>query len=450
MAKLLSTILLAFAAAAPALALAQNQDAEQGLIKRGAYLAVAGDCAACHTVSGRPAYSGGLPIQSPLGSIYSTNITPSSSAGIGGYTLEQFGKALRQGVRKDGSNLYPAMPYTSYAKLTDEDVAALYAYFMHGVPASDDPAPRTALPFPFNLRVSLAAWNALFLDDQPFKPVAGQSAQWLRGAYLVQGLAHCSTCHTPRNALMAEKSDQFLAGASLGAWYAPNITPDMETGIGRWQRDDLVSYLMTGHAANGATAAGPMLEAIDKSFSKLDKDDVQAMAVYLQSVPAVKTESARRLPDSAPVPASDVAEMTGRIAPGAALYRDNCASCHRIDGKGARGLPSLVGNSSLSYPTADNVAMAILNGAWPESGQGMPGFATQLSDQDIAELANYVVASFGHRATTLDAQRVAALRQGGAPSPMLRQSRIGMGAVVVLLIAGMALLARRRRRQAQG
>jgi len=224
----MARVVLALALAAAAGAQAQDAD----LVKRGEYLARAGDCVACHTAPGGRPMAGGLEIPTPIGAIVSTNITPSRTAGIGGYTFEQFVRALREGIRADGARLYPAMPYTSYALVTDEDARALYAYFMQGVvPVDVRPRP-TQLPFPFDVRLSMAAWNLLFLREGTFQIDAGHDAQWNRGAYLVRGLGHCGSCHTPRNLLMAERPSEELAGGAVGNWRAPNITSDPIGGIG--------------------------------------------------------------------------------------------------------------------------------------------------------------------------------------------------------------------------
>ncbi|WP_251978696.1 cytochrome c [Salinicola avicenniae] len=430
---------------------AQADSDDQTLIERGEAVAIAGDCAACHTEHGQPAFSGGHPIQSPLGTIFTTNITPSSEAGIGDYSLEQFSDALRQGVRADGSHLYPAMPYTAYAKLSDDDVEALYAYFMHGVAPVDATPPQTDLPFPFNLRFSMAAWNLLFLDDQPYQPDSKKSDAWNRGAYLVQGAAHCGTCHTPRNLLMAEKPDQALAGASLGTWYAPDITADPETGIGDWRRDQLVDYLQSGHASNGATAGGPMLEAIDKSFSRLPQSDLEAIATYLLPADSGEGEPVSEPTEAsqgiAPLTDNDTPAALAEIGSGERVYRDNCAACHAPDGRGLNGLPALTGHPVLDKPNADNVAMAVLEGVWPEHGQGMLGFADELDDAQVADVTHYVMTAFGDSDVTIDAARVGELRAGGAPSPLLPLARAGMAVGVVALLALLGGWLWRRRRQ---
>lgn len=429
----------------------QAQAANQAdLVKRGEYLAIAGDCAACHTANGKAPFSGGHAIASPLGTIFSTNITPSKTAGIGNYTQEQFADALRKGVRGDGSQLYPAMPYTAYTKLTDDDVAALYAYFMQGVQPVDTPAQKTALPFPFNVRLSMAAWNWLFLDKTPFQPDATKSVEWNRGAYLVQGLAHCSTCHTPRNFLMAEQASKSLQGASLGTWFAPDITAATLQGTPHWTRRMLADYLATGHAGNGATAGGPMLEAIEKSFSRMTPQDVQAMATYLLPVdqasadvakPAVAATTGLTL-----VQGDDTPQALAGMSLGARLYRNNCASCHNVSGQGLNGLPPLQEHPVLKKPNADNVAMAVLEGVLPEKGQGMIGFAETLNDEQVAALTNYVMQDIGGSKVGITVDRVKALRAGGEASPLMLMSRIGMALLAVVLLIG-AFWLRRKRKQ---
>lgn len=425
-------------------AMAPLHAADPSLIKRGEYLAIAGDCGACHTETGHAPFSGGHAIASPLGTIFSTNITPSKVAGIGDYSEQQFADALRKGVRGDGSQLYPAMPYTAYAKLTDEDVHALYAWFMHGVQPVDVQPEKTALPFPFNLRFSMAAWNLLFLDSKPFQPDAKQSDAWNRGAYLVQGLTHCSTCHTPRNVLMAEQQDKNLQGASLGTWYAPDITAAALQGNAHWTRERLAHYLATGHASNGATAGGPMLEAIDKSFARMTPDDRAAIATYL--LPGSQTADQPAASSSwTPVQGDDTPQV--KLSEGAQLYRNNCAACHNLVGQGLNGLPALKNHPVLNKPNADNVAMAVLQGVWPEHAQGMPGFAAELNDRQIAAVTRYVMQDIGQSEVSITEARVKSLRAGGEASPLLWLSRIGMAAAGIIVLGMLFWLCRRRRRR---
>ncbi|MXN17916.1 c-type cytochrome [Pseudooceanicola sp. GBMRC 2024] len=417
------------------------------LVARGAYLATAGDCAACHTADGGPAFAGGKAIATPIGAIIASNITPSTSAGIGGWSEAEFARALRRGVSRDGHNLYPAMPYTAYAGLTDADVKALYAYFEKGVQPVDDPAPATHLPFPFSVRASMKIWNLLFLKTATFAPDPAQSEAWNRGAYLAQTLAHCATCHTPRNALMAEKGGEALAGASLGTWYAPNITSDSTHGIGGWSQEALEAYLSTGRSGTGSQAGGPMLEAIDKSLSKLDPKDIAALATYIRDVPARSGDAAPGQTGKVAAKDMDVALRTGAAPAGAVLYDQHCATCHGASGTGGHGLPALVGNRALQRPTADNAVMTVLEGVLPESGQAMPAFASKLDDGQVAQLVTYLQEGFGDAGVKVTPERVAQLRAGGAPSGLLKLAQVGLIAaavVLVLLILAALLLWRRR------
>src|ERR1700723_80568 len=268
------------------------------LTQRGAYLAKAADCGACHTAPHGKPFAGGLAITSPVGTIYSTNITPSADHGIGRYTEEQFARAVRRGVRADGANLYPAMPYTSYSILTDEDVHALYSYFEQGVAPVEAEGPRTDLPFPMNIRLSMKGWNLLFLNSHPFQPDPARSEAWNRGKYLVEGAAHCSACHTPRGFLMQERGARAFAGGQVGTWYAPNITSDVNSGIGGWSQSELVDYLRTGDARGKAQAAGEMGEAVEHSFQYLSEGDVDAMATYVRTVPAIPDPADPNSPSS--------------------------------------------------------------------------------------------------------------------------------------------------------
>lgn len=439
--------------------------ADGAQIERGRYLAVAGDCASCHTAPGGRPYAGGLPLQTPVGAIYSTNITPSKADGIGSYTLLQFSDALRKGIRGDGRHLYPAMPYTAYAQLTDGDVRALYAYFMHGVQPVNARAAQTRLPFPFNIRLSMSAWNLLFLDRGPFTPDPHRTAEWNRGAYLVRGLTHCGTCHTPRNLLMAEEPSRALAGGKVDTWEAPNITPDPRSGIGNWSAGDLVAYLHSGLAPGKAQAAGPMAEAIDFSLRHLTQADLLAIAAYLKAVPARHDPADTRPVDTWGAAYAGLASIRGHSLPEAAngmtgpqLYDAYCATCHQDRGQGSfdGGLPPLFHNTATGRSDPDNLVMVMLEGIrWRTDGSGtrMPGFGDELSDRQVATLGNYLTRHFGDPAATVTAARVAALRAGGAPTHLVLLARILVALILLILaliVAAIVIAFARRHRRATG
>ena len=440
-------------AAAPAFA------ADNAEVERGRYLATAGDCVACHTAPGGKSMAGGLALASPLGSIYSTNITPSKTHGIGNYTLQQFTDALRHGKRADGANLYPAMPYTAYAKTTDEDIAAMYAYFMQGVQAVDDaPAKQTDLPFPFNIRASLSVWNAMFHDATPYKADASQPPEWNRGAYLAQGLAHCTTCHTPRTALMAEDGKRSLGGADLGGWYAPNITSHASSGIGSWTEDELVAYMSGKPVPGKGPAAGPMAEAVDHSLKHLSAEDLKAIAVYVKSVPAVDDGSLKQSAASFGKQTDALDSVRGVDLPkdynamtGAQIYDGYCAACHQAQGQGTEGggLPSLFNNTSLGHANSNNLVQVLLHGIERHGADSvMPGFAHELTDQQITSLGNYLLTSYGNPSAKVTEQQVAQLRDpaaAGSGSSLLTLARIGMAVAVIVVLALIAWLVRRRK-----
>ncbi|KRV81385.1 cytochrome c [Pseudomonas citronellolis] len=423
-ARLLAALLLlpCLAQAAPAL-----DPAPPELLQRGEYLARAGDCAACHTAPGGQPFAGGLALTTPLGAVYSTNITPDPRTGIGSYSYEDFARVLREGVARGGLHLYPAMPYTAYAKIGDADMQALYAYFLRGGVEAVAQANRDSdIPWPLNMRWPLAVWNALFHDDRPFQPNPKQSAAWNRGAYLVQGLAHCGTCHTPRGLAFQEKAldekgSGYLAGAALGGWYAYNITSDTHAGIGGWSDAELAQYLRSGRLPGKAQAAGPMAEAVEHSFQYLRPDDLQAIASYLRSVRAVG-DGERKPRFAWGGPADDVVTLRGEDFDaqtrddGARLFLGNCASCHGWNGQGTQDAyyPMLSRNTTVGAWQPDNLVQVVLTGVHRESaGQKvfMPGFAGALDDQQIATLVNYLTAQFGNPAVKVDSARVAAIRQ---------------------------------------
>ena len=424
-------------------------------------------------VTRRPAaakpYAGGYPINSPLGVIYASNITPSKTAGIGDYSEADFARALREGVRKDGARLYPAMPYTSYTLITDEDMKALYAYFMKGVAPVDEPAPVTRLPFPFSVRASMLGWNLLFLDNRRYTPDPSKSEQINRGAYLANALAHCGSCHTPRNALMAEDAGRALGGGPVGPWYAPNISSDPVAGIGGWSEDELVQYLRTGRVAGKVQAGGMMAEAVENSFQHMPETDLRAIAAYLKSTAPVGPESAadskrpagtaydqgRAASDEARRRGLDSQTATASLKSGAALFSGYCASCHQSSGAGSanQAYPSLFHNTATGAGTAANLVATILYGIDRNVGDQhvlMPRFdqksyVNPLTNQQVADISNYVLASYGNpdlRVTPADVQQ----SRDGGPVPLLAKAQpyLVPGGVAVLVVLLLLLLAWRR------
>ncbi len=431
------------------------------LIKKGEYLAIVADCAACHRPieeTGKP-FSGGYTIDSPMGKIIASNITPSDSYGIGKWTEQQFADALRKGINAKGDHLYPAMPYTSYQQITDEDIHALYTYFMQGIaPVDKAPNQQTSLSCPFNIRQLMWGWNLLFTHEKPFTPSATSSAQPNRGHYLVDALAHCSTCHTPRNALMAETSSQYLAGAALGGWYAPNITSDKESGIGTWSTDDIVTYLKTGHVNDKAQAAGPMAEAVEHSFRKMSDDDLHAMALWIQQVPAITTPTANRSQSQAQPDINAVITGQGNQASlanssttdGAVLYESACASCHGRQGEGTSDhfYPPLTHNTAVSSITPNNLIMTISEGL-VRQGQdttvSMPAFNQQLSPAQIASVTQYVRQHFAGIDSPVSAEQVKQLQEGGE-APFIVKYTWPMLIGGLILLALLILIVMRRKR----
>jgi fructose 5-dehydrogenase cytochrome subunit len=432
-------------------------------IERGRYLATAGDCAACHTdtAGGGKPFAGGHAIATPLGAIYTPNITPSKVYGIGAYSEAQFARALRGGVRADGPLLYPAMPYTAYAKLSDADVHALYAYFMQVAPV-DAPTPVTRLPFPFNLRWSMTVWNALFLRQARFQPDPRRSAEWNRGAYLAEALEHCSACHTPRNLLMAEDSRRAYAGSANGSWYAPNITSDPVSGIGGWSRPEIVQYLKTGAVHRKAQAAAGMAEVVTNSLQFLTDADLNALAAYMQAIPPIRERGATR-PDYAwGGPARSETTLRGaavdRANQGAAYYSRYCASCHQPSGAGTpdEAIPPLFNNAATGSRRPDNLISAMLSGVEREAGGrkvlmpnfGPASFVQPLDDSQVAEIANYARTAFGDPAAPVTAHDVAVARKGGAPPLLARAAALlpaTLAVGVLALVAALWSISRRLR-----
>jgi mono/diheme cytochrome c family protein len=386
--------------------------ANDDIVERGEYLAHAADCMVCHTAKGGKQYAGGLAFKLPFGELYSTNITADKETGIGNYSDRDFLNAVQHGTRRDGSPLYPAMPYTSYSYLTDADALAIKAYLFSLAPVHAA-APQNTLVFPFNQRWAMLFWSALFNRDARFEPNAQQSAEWNRGAYLAEALAHCGECHTPRNLAFALDNRRKFAGAVTAGWRAFNITSDKTVGLGDWREEDIVSYLSTGHALGHGTASGPMGEAVDESFSLLAPEDIRALATYLRSVPAVGSTD---LPATRAPPASVSHKViAGTPDPhGKRLFEGACVSCHGWTGQSAISpFATLTGAWAVNDPGGTNVAQIVISGTrrTVPGAVSMPAFGAAYSDTEIAALTNYVTARYGTKASAITAQDVAELRK---------------------------------------
>ena len=388
-------------------------------ISKGQYLATAGDCGACHTAAGAKPFSGGLKMSTPVGAIYSTNITPDKTTGIGEYSYADFAKALREGVAKDGHHLYPAMPYTAFARINDADMHALYDYFMKEVKPVKQPNRDSDIPWPLNMRWPLAAWNLMFHDDKVFQPDSSQSVEWNRGAYLVQGLEHCGTCHTPRGIAFQEKAlDQkdavYLTGGTLEGWHAPDLTGSLKDGLGNWQPEEIVTFLRTGRTDTTA-AFGSMTDVIEHSTQHLSDADLKAMATYLKSLKASEPGTKMPAADDKTTAALIKGDMSH---PGAQEYMDNCSACHRINGEGyAKTFPALAHNSAVLSDDPSSLISIVLRGGKMAvtkeavTGLTMPDFAWRLNDQQVADLLTFVRGSWGNQAPAVTADQVQKLRK---------------------------------------
>ena len=400
----------------------------QSLIEQGRYLAAAGDCISCHTRANGETFSGGRPLNTPFGVIYSANITPDRITGIGAWSELELARAMREGIAADGTHLYPAFPYTAYTKISDQDIHAIYAYLRSLKPVRYTP-PKDKMPFPFSVRALLSGWNMMFFEPGRYVPDASQSAEWNRGAYLTQGLGHCGACHTPRNALGGERKSEALTGAeyfdeiadevvdnkvtpmddpTVRLWASANLTP-ASSGLGAWTLEAIAAYLKTGHNARAA-AFGPMSEVIGNSTSHLSDQDLHAIAVYLKSLlPAAQSPPGK--------PPADL-RRAGEI-----VYTTRCADCHLPTGLGmpraadadaSKTAPPLAGNAALQAPNPATLINVVLYGAheavqgegsWPR----MSGFelSVGLDDEQIAALCTYVRSSWGNQAGAVSAAAVA-------------------------------------------
>ncbi|MEI9982799.1 MAG: cytochrome c [Aliidongia sp.] len=388
--------------------------ANASVVERGQYLARAADCEACHTAKGSAPYAGGFAFVLPFGTLYSTNITPDKETGIGGYSDADFLNAVHRGIGLEGKRLYPAMPYSSYSYMTDADALAIKA-FLFSLKPVHAPAPENTLAFPFNQRWLMAGWSLLFNADQRFEPHPERSAQWNRGAYLVEAMAHCGECHTPRNLFQALDNRSKFTGTVQAAWTAYNITEDRTSGVGAWSDEELAHYLAIGHVGLHGTAAGPMGEAVDKSLGYLTQDDIGAIVAYLRSVPAIASAdlppaTARAVPAVyREGPIADANPIGQRIFAGA------CASCHGWTGESpVIPFATFIGARAINDPAATNVAEVILSGAERKTPNGravMPAFGRAYSDAEIAAVTNYVTARFGAKGSTMVADDIAKLRK---------------------------------------
>ena len=404
--------------------LAAVKDADQAaLIEKGRYLADAGDCTACHTAKGGKPFAGGLPIASPIGTLYSSNITPDKASGIGSYSLEDFDRAVRHGIAANGSSLYPAMPYPAYARIRDDDMRALYAYFMHGVAPVYAENRANDVPWPLSMRWPLAIWRKVFAPAPQavaFDASRYQDPQIARGAYLVQGLGHCGSCHTPRALTLQEKAldesgEAFLSGGPvIDGWLAVNLRGNPADGLGSWTQDDIVATLRSARSATHAVLGGAMGDVVVHSTQHLDDADLQAVAAYLKSLPPTKDQVSSFKADPVTARALAAGQEGSR---GAELYVDNCAACHRTNGQGEeRVFPKIAGNSSvLSQDPVSMIRLVLAGSKLPgtttaPSELGMPGFAWRLSDEEVAQLLTFIRSSWGNQAPAVNAGQVAKLR----------------------------------------
>lgn len=378
-------------------------------IERGKYLVQAGDCIACHTVPGQAIFSGNRVMPTPFGNLYAPNITPDRETGIGKWTPADFYNMLHTGRSPDGKLLYPAMPFASYTKVTREDSDAIFAYLM-SVPAVHKPNREHELRFPYNNRSLLIGWRTLYFQEGEYKPDPQQTVEWNRGAYLVQGLGHCAMCHSPINALGGSAEAQAFQGGLIPMqnWYAPSLTSNREAGLGNWELQDIMDLLQTGVSHRG-TVYGPMAEVTYNSLQYLTDADVRAMAVYLKSLPGDDPP--------APPPAPLTNDVQQQFAEGQRIYDRHCAVCHAADGRGMPPhFPPLAANQSILMSSSVNPVRMILNGGYPPGTRknptpyGMPPFAQDLNDADVAAVATYIRNAWGNGATPVTAQQVNQLR----------------------------------------
>jgi mono/diheme cytochrome c family protein len=368
------------------------------VINRGEYLARAGDCVACHTTPNGKAFAGGRPMPTPFGALYVPNITPDDDTGIGKWTADDFYRMMHTGISRDGALLYPAMPFASYTKVTRADCDAIFAYLMSVTPVKQQNRPHE-LKFPFDKRELLLGWRALYFNEGEYTADAKQSAEWNRGAYLVQGLGHCAMCHTAINALGGSSESKAFEGGMIPNqnWYAPSLTSNREAGLGNWDIQDIADLLQVG-ASHRGTIYGPMAEVVYNSLQYLSDEDVKAMAVYLKALPQGDTE---------PPPTSQARLVNPQVMEtGRKAYAAQCAVCHGDEGKGnAPAFPPLAGNQSITMSSPVNSIRMVLNGGYAPGTKknprphGMPPFSHILNDDEVAAVVTYIRVAWGNSGT---------------------------------------------------
>nr|WP_297460555.1 cytochrome c [uncultured Halomonas sp.] len=387
-------------------------------IQRGRYLTTVGDCTACHTAPNGEYMAGGRPVPTPFGTIYSANLTPDVQTGLGAWNSDQFVRAMREGINAEGNHLYPAFPYPYFTKTTREDLMAIWSYLQTIEPVSNAEAP-TELIGPLDWRQLMTGWKMLFFEPGVYEPNPKKSAQWNRGAYLVEGLGHCGACHTPRNFFGGANKSAPYTGSELQQWHAPDLTADPVTGLGDWTKEDIVEYLKTG--TNGEQFAGGLMqEVIENSTQHMTRDDLEAIAIYLKDLPderqAASSEEEEEEEEQPADESEQDAQSEGDL--GRALYVDNCTGCHRYNGKGMQDVfPELAGSPIVQANDPTSLIHVVLRGASEPNTEtrpnrlSMPPFDWKLDDDQIAAVLSYIRSAWGNDAPPVDSETVEEVRE---------------------------------------
>lgn len=403
--RLIIVILASLAGAPGAWAQTRND-----VVARGEYLARAGDCIACHTAPEGRVFAGGRAMPTPFGTLYTSNITPDRNTGIGKWSADDFYKTMHSGRFPDGGLIYPAMPFASYTKVTRADSDAIFAYLRSIPPVNQSNRPHD-LRFPYDNRALILGWRTLFFSEGEYKPDPSKSAEWNRGAYLVEGLGHCGMCHSPINALGGTSQSEAFKGGLIPMqnWYAPSLTSNREAGLGDWSLKDITDLLQTGVSMRGVVY-GPMAEVVHNSLQYLNDEDTKAMAVYLKSI----AEHSSRASAPSTLPGTESSLL---ISLGKTVYDARCASCHGAMGEGKPPhWPPLANNQSIEMESAVNPIRMVLNGGYPPGTKGnprpygMPPFAGLLSDNEVAAVVSYIRTAWGNRGAPVSAREANELR----------------------------------------